>query len=145
MDNISVGDYAEQLLAHQGKVPVDHTLKPTPSHLPHSVHDQAPDVSQIEVPEDFVTSLVEGRDDALVAEEPLVRTPKVEPIQENELHTLLNEVKTLLEEVKVQLTETTTCGSLGTNQGGATTKETPEEDPMEKILKQVRKKRRARK
>jgi len=148
MDNISVGDYAEALMAQsREEAPVDHSLKPTPSHLPQGVDDQAPDISHIEVPVDFVTSLMEGGEDPLVDPPEVVveSSPQDQVFVENDLHSLLQEVKSLLEEVKMQLIETTTCGMLGTNQGGATTKETEEEDPMKDILRKVRKKRRIKK
>jgi len=147
--DMSVGDYAERLMAEevnpQGALSSP-SFNPTPSHLPGTVLDQAPDISQVEVSNDFISSVLnESTEEEVVEESKVIITPEKEPIQENELNLLLQEVKSLLEEVKIQLIETTTCGSLGTNQGGATTTETPEEDPMEKILKKLKKKRSSKK
>ena len=145
--DMSVGDYAERLMAEevnpQGALSSP-SFNPTPSHLPGTVLDQAPDISKVEVPEDFITSVLsESTEDPVVEDQKVIVVPKEESIQENDLNLLLQEVKSLLEEVKMQLIETTTCGMGGTNQGGATTKEVEVEDPMDKILQKLKKKRRS--
>tara|TARA_R110002020_G_scaffold281534_5_gene497272 strand:- start:41917 stop:42351 length:435 start_codon:yes stop_codon:yes gene_type:complete len=142
---MNIGDFAEQLLAQGNttpKLPQSSApeFNPTESFLPTSLEDQAPDISQVSVPDDFVSSLLEDR----TSEEQPPQQEQVKPsapIQESELHTLLSEVKVLLQEVKVQLVEATTCGTIGTNQGGATTKEV--EDPMKRILRNARKRKKA--
>lgn len=145
--DMSVGDYAERLMAEevnpQGALSSP-SFNPTPSHLPGTVLDQAPDISKVEVPEDFITSVLsESTEDPVVEDQKVIVVPKEESIQENDLNLLLQEVKSLLEEVKMQLIETTTCGMGGTNQGGATTKEVEVEDPMDKIIQKLKKKRRS--
>ena len=144
---MNIGDFAEQLLTQSTtapKLPQSSTpeFNPTDSFLPTQVGQQAPDISNVEVPSNFVADLLEGRDTEVQEEQVQPPAPS-QSLEENELHTLLSEVKALLEEVKVQLVEATTCGSIGTNQGGASTKETEEEDPMQRILKTMRKRKKA--
>jgi len=120
MNDFSVGDFAEQLLAQEERGPV---AAPRASAPVQSFGD-APDLSHIEVPEDFVNRIVESNaGDASIPSALFPEgTPVVEDSQESEVVTLLSEVRDLLIEVKSQLNEVNTVGMGGVVQGG-----TPEE------------------
>tara|TARA_R110002074_G_scaffold375946_1_gene552730 strand:+ start:3826 stop:4257 length:432 start_codon:yes stop_codon:yes gene_type:complete len=139
--DLSVGDIAEQIMAQGArtrgvKAP---TFTPDPSVYSNKVGAQAPDISEIEVPLDFVSSIVEGKDQ--VVEAKVSPTPPASPISEDtELKTLIHELKDLLIEVKQSINEMTAAGSIGVNMAGPEKKE-KEEDPMEALLRKVRKKR----
>ena len=87
--DLSVGDIAEQIMAQGArtrgvKAP---TFTPDPSVYSNKVGAQAPDISEIEVPLDFVSSIVEGKDQ--VVEAKVSPTPPASPISEDtELKTL---------------------------------------------------------
>lgn len=142
--DISVGDFAEQVMA-MDSLPKGNsapTFNPTPSHLPTGLDDQAPDISRIEVPNDFVSSLVENQEKAEV-EVARVDTPRiVEKVKVDEgLTGLLQEVKGLLEDLKVQLNEMSTVGMMGVGPGKAPKEEDPEDDKLQDLLTKIRKKK----
>ena len=140
--DISVGDFAEQVMA-MDSLPKGNsapTFNPTPSHLPTGLDDQAPDISKIEVPNDFISSLVENQEKAEV-EVARVDTPRiVEKVKVDEgLTGLLQEVKGLLEDLKVQLNEMSTVGMMGVGPGKAPKEEDPEDDKLQDLLTKIRK------
>jgi len=142
--DISVGDFAEQVMA-MDSLPKGNsapTFNPTPSHLPTGLDDQAPDISRIEVPNDFVSSLVENQEKAEV-EVARVDIPRiVEKVKVDEgLTGLLQEVKGLLEDLKVQLNEMSTVGMMGVGPGKAPKEEDPEDDKLQDLLTKIRKKK----
>jgi|10_taG_2_1085330.scaffolds.fasta_scaffold00082_24 hypothetical protein len=142
--DISVGDFAEQVMA-MDSLPKGNsapTFNPTPSHLPTGLDDQAPDISKIEVPNDFISSLVENQEKAEV-EVARVDTPRiVEKVKVDEgLTGLLQEVKGLLEDLKVQLNEMSTVGMMGVGPGKAPKEEDPEDDKLQDLLTKIRKKK----
>jgi len=142
--DISVGDFAEQVMA-MDSLPKGNsapTFNPTPSHLPTGLDDQAPDISRIEVPNDFISSLVENQEKAEV-EVARVDTPRiVEKVKVDEgLTGLLQEVKGLLEDLKVQLNEMSTVGMMGVGPGKAPKEEDPEDDKLQDLLTKIRKKK----
>jgi len=142
--DISVGDFAEQVMA-MDSLPKGNsapTFNPTPSHLPTGLDDQAPDISMIEVPNDFISSLVENQEKAEV-EVARVDTPRiVEKVKVDEgLTGLLQEVKGLLEDLKVQLNEMSTVGMMGVGPGKAPKEEDPEDDKLQDLLTKIRKKK----
>ena len=151
--DFSVGDFAEQLLAQeaakgQGEVTAP-SFNPTPSFHSADITQQAPDISSIEVSNDFVNSIVEDKEleSDLVALNPrLIKeetSPKVEPISEvAEFKSLLQEVKTLLEEVKKTLVEMTSVGmGIGAPASPPKKKSTKSEDDLSKILKRLKRKK----
>ena len=114
----SVGDFAEQLIAEEkakGNVVSPPSFEPDTSVYSPHVEEQAPDISKVEVPDDFITSIVENKVSAIP--EPFIQTEEVEervvqPISEvAELKSLITEVKDLLLEVKQTLSEMTTVGA----------------------------------
>jgi len=147
--DISIGDFAEQLMAQEqsggkGFNNAPPTLNPTQSAYSPDVTQQAPDVSNIEVPADFVASITEGKAPEVVQES----TPEVsepQPLTEvAELKSLVSELKELVSEMKQTITEMTAAGSLGVNMAGAQSKDTKkddEEDSVKKILKRIKAKR----
>jgi len=136
--DISVADFAEQLLAQENATPgvSNPTFNPTPSHIPTAAHQQAPDISNIEVPVDFVNTIVEGR---IPEKEPLSPQPVENTESSSELNNLLEEVRDLLIGVKAQLTEMTAVGGLG---AGPSSK-SDDDDDVEKLFKKILKKKKA--
>ena len=145
---VSVGDLAQQIMAQDEissrgalKPP---TITPDPSVYSADTTQQAPDISNVVVPDDFVNSIVEGKV-PVVQQESIVEedVAPIQPLSEvNELKGLIQEVKDLLIEVKQTLVEMTTVGALGVNMAPPTKKkETEEEDPMKAILRKIKKKR----
>lgn len=132
--NFNVGDFAENLLKGGGA----QTPAPPRAPLPVDgfVNEQAPDITNVRVPEGFVNGLVEGR-----KPEPV---QQAEPIKEDslnediaEMKVMLSEMKTLLVAVGRLLSEQTGVGSIGVNMaGGKKNKETSEE-----MLKRLRAKK----
>jgi len=144
--DISVGDFAEQVMA-MDSLPKGNsapTLNPTSSHLPTGLDDQAPDISRIEVPDDFVSSLLENKEKAevAVAVAPVPTAPIVERVEIDEgLTGLLQEVKGLLEDLKVQLNEMSTVGMMGVGPGKAPKEEDPQDDQLQDLLTKIRTKK----
>ena len=145
---VSVGDLAEHIMAQditpsKGAVQPP-TITPDPSVYSADTTQQAPDISNVVVPDDFVHSIVEGKtpvvQQEVITEEEVVTT---QPLSEvTELKGLIQEVKDLLIEVKQTLVEMTTVGALGVNMAPPTKKkETEEEDAMKAILRKIKKKR----
>lgn len=149
--SLSVGDFAENLLA-QGTV---EALKEGPPSLEadSSVYSadvtaQAPDISGIEVPDNFVQSIVEEKTPEIpIRKEKSPPPSSPQEISEvAELKTLIQEIKDLLLEVKGTLTEVTAAGSLGVNLAGpdaTKTKDTENAEKMEAFLNKIRKKKKA--
>jgi hypothetical protein len=145
----SIGDFAEQLMAQEqssgkGFNNAPPTLNPTHSAYSPDVTQQVPDVSNIEVPVDFVASIAEGKAPEVVQESaPEVSEPQ--PLTEvAELKSLVSELKELVSEMKQTISEVTSAGSLGVNMAGAQSKDTKkddEEDNVKKILKRIKAKR----
>ena len=130
--NVSVGDFAEQLLAQGSKVGglKPPTFAPDQSLYSPIVGEHAPDISNIQVPNDFVTGLVEGKTPTA----PLIEegAPTSQPVVEDtDLKTLIHELKDLLIEVKQSLNEMTAAGSIGVNMGGPKKKKKDDEDENE--------------
>ena len=116
--DISVGDFAESMMArdslsNSNSAP---TFNPTSSHLPTGLDDQAPDISKVKLPDNFISSLLENKEKTEIEPEitPVQTASIVEKVQIDEnLTGLLQEVKGLLEDLKVQLNEMTTVGMGG--------------------------------
>lgn len=115
---------------------------------PHAV-DQV-DISNVEVPDNFVTTLVEHKE--VVAEMPRPIVEEVSTPQTEDITPLIQEVKELLIEVKKVLTEMTTVGGIGvrmTSPGDRIVRtdnkkdkeEDEEKDPMKALLKKIRKRK----
>ena len=142
---ISVGDIAEQILAQDelmGKMKSSSpVIQPDPSVYSANATEQAPDISDVEVPDDFVNSIVEGKAPFIPSPSVKEEVPSLQPISEvAELKSLVQEVKDLLIDFKQTLVEMTTVG-MGI---GAPAPEEEEEDSMKSILKRIRKKKAAR-
>lgn len=143
----SVGDFAEQLMAEESKSP----QKPSNPHagfLSPAVND-GPDISEIDVPVDFVSSIVEGKD-PVVEEAPVVnQVPQEEKLEEEPVEKpssdILVEIRDLLLELKGMITEQTSVGSIGVGVQKPLGKEEEEEDEdssMERKLKDILRKTR---
>ena len=152
--NLSVGDFAEQIMA-QNKVEKRATSISEPSFQPDtSVYsplatDQV-DISNVEVPNDFVQSIVENRE--VVLEE--TPTPPPAPVVEsNDFANMMLEIRDLLVEVKQTLSEINTVGAFAPNlapkkkKAKKKVKKTPkkqeyeeEEDIVELLMKKLRSK-----
>ena len=150
MDNVSVGDFAASLLAQEQEKGVvteaAPTLNPTPSFHSSNVLEQAPDISEVVVPIDFVTRICESNEEdssCAVVEE---HTPVASEIAEDEsilevvdIQNLMNEIKDLLVEVRQTLVEITAVGGLGV--GPRKTKKSKSETDLAKMLKRIKQKK----
>jgi len=156
MDNDQVSNFALQMLEAESRGPAvasnEVVLHPTPSFLPTHASEQAPDISEVQVPQDFIQSIMENVD-ALVEEvapvsdsianptPPVAQQSVVESGELVELASLIMEVKVVLQEVKQALTEMTTVGGgLG---APAPSKTSDEDSKLEKSLSKILSKRRA--
>ena len=158
--DISVGDFAEQILRESRKeavetpLPTTPTMNPTSSFYSSDVTQQAPDVSKVEVPNDFVNMIYEdtGREDVVPLEEAKVVTQPVKEVQTldegAELKLLIQELRELLVDVKQTLVEMTAAGGIGVNMAGATPDPMKKEEDkakkdLERLLRKIRKKSKA--
>lgn len=160
MTNTSVGDLAAQIMAQESfsqnkaTTPSTATFEEDTSFYSPNVTEQSPDISDVEVPTDFVTNLLEGKASAnTLPPKPTPKpTPKpapppvamtAEPLSEAapDLQALVQEVRDLISELKNTLVEMTAVGSLGVNMAGPGKKkkevEKEEEDPIKKMLKKI--------
>ena len=157
MDNISVGDFAEQILKESRRSEESNpastvaSITPTPSFSSSNVTQQAPDISQVNVPNDFVNMICEsgGEEDtqqAVQTESVPVPVKEVQVLDEGaELKILIQELRELLVDVKQTLVEMTAAGGIGVNMAGATPDPMKKEEDkakkdLEKILNRIRKK-----
>tara|TARA_R110000824_G_scaffold26934_4_gene92048 strand:- start:2181 stop:2666 length:486 start_codon:yes stop_codon:yes gene_type:complete len=155
VNNISVGDMAAQIMAQESfsqkksTTPSKVTFEEDTSFYSPNVTEQSPDISDVEVPTDFVTNLLEGKAPTTSPPPtPAPTAPQVvtttEPLSEAapDLQALVQEVRDLISELKNTLVEMTAVGSLGVNMAGPGKKkkevEEEEEDPMKKILKKIK-------
>jgi hypothetical protein len=145
--SISVGDFAENLLAQgtvQGQQLSQPSLQPNPSVYSANISAQAPDISNIEVPSNFIQNIVEEKVPELPTKVEEAKTPEVpQTISEvAELKTLIQEIKDLLIEVKGTLTEVTAAGGLGANMAGSDKEDNSKNaESMEDFLKKIRRKK----
>ena len=136
--SISISDFAEQLMAEEAspssKVA---TVTPTASHYSNVVGQQAPDISDVVIPDDMISSLVESTTGVKteVVEEIVTEGEIAEPKVEQDI---LLEIRDLLLGLRTQITEMTTVGAIGT--GGTASTKTSTEDKIKNILKKKRKK-----
>ena len=132
LPNISIGDFAESIL-NEGQtqsVPPhgSQSLDTSPSFdsMPPPSPGQL-DISNVQVPSDFVTSLVEGKESEVEQEEVRIEAP-LEEDSGDRLEVLLTRLCSLLEETKGLISEmgltagATTVGHIGVNQAGPTRK-----------------------
>jgi len=150
--SFSVGDFAEQILAQEQQKATSPLASPSfqadPSVYSPEVGNQV-DISEVQVPEDFVNSIVEGKAPVVPLNESV--TPQTEAVSgpdssNQDLWDIMEEVKQLLIQVKETLTEMTTVGALGVNLANNTEKpkkkeEEEEKDPMIALLKKIKNKR----
>jgi len=154
--NISVGDFAEQLLNQEEarkESPVRApSIAPDPSVYSPNVLEQAPDISEVHVPANFVQDICENKKEISVP--PALEETVVS--DEEDLRTLMEDIKTLLVQVREALSEMTTVGAIGVNvlekppalsakdkkkQRKINDPERDEDDRVTKLLRQVRNKR----
>ena len=147
--SVSVGDFAENLLA-QGTVQAPQVTNPNlqanPSVYSADLTAQAPDISEVEVPDNFVQSIVEEKtpEIPIIEKESSPVTPPQEISEVAEIKNLIQEIKDLLLEVKGTLTEVTAVGALGVNMAGSDATNPPKKakgaESMEDLLKKIRSK-----
>lgn len=110
LPNISVGDFAMDILKSMAKDP--NGLKPA---LKESTIQSAgaPDVSKVQVSDDFVTLVTEGKKPAKTTQRPVRETTesKLTSLVER-LSSLVTEAKSIMEEISAG---TTTTGNIGVN------------------------------
>lgn len=128
LPNISIGDFAESMLNEgqtqsappQGSQSFD--ASPSFDSMPSPSPGQL-DISNVQVPSDFVTSLVEGKESEVEQEEERIEAP-LEENSGDRLEVLLTRLCSLLEETKGLISEmgltagATTVGHIGVNQAG---------------------------
>jgi len=163
VNNTSVGDMAAQIMAQESfsqkkaTTPSTATFEEDTSFYSPNVTEQSPDISDVEVPTDFVTNLLEGKAPTdTPPSTPAPTAPSVvmtaEPLSEaaSDLQALVQEVRDLISELKNTLVEMTAVGSLGVNMAGPGKKkkeveeEEEETDPMKKMLKRIKTRRASR-
>ena len=153
LPNVSIGDFAESILNEgqtqsvppQGSQSFD--TSPSFDSMPTPSPGQL-DISNVQVPDDFVTSLVEGKESEVEQEEERIEAP-LEENSGDRLEVLLTRLCSLLEETKGLISEmgmtagaglssgATVTGVLTANQGGPARKKV-----QKKVRKKVRRKRR---
>jgi|TARA_Y100000310_G_C20695003_1_gene825027 hypothetical protein len=158
--SISVGDFAEQILAQDELRSKLGTSNPaaapsTPSFYSPNVTEQAPDISGVEVPDGFIQNIVEGKElptpPAIVApaivEEDRTELRESNPVADRAvgiivdgLGRILEDVKVTLDEVKELLNEQTTVGNIGVNLA-PTKRDKKSEDSYSSLLKKIKSKR----
>ncbi len=145
--NFSVGDFAENLILQDQiskKATSQPSFNPEPSFYSNNVTEQAPDISNIEVPSTFINDILEGKSETKI--EPKQETkdlPVVESSDILELKSMFTELKSMLSEIKVILTEVTTVGSgIGapnfSKEKEKGEKEEDPEDQLEQLLKKIK-------
>ena len=152
--NLSVGDFAEQIMA-QDNIGKRATSISEPSFQSDTsvysprITDHV-DISNVEVPDDFVKSIVENRE-VVLEETPPTPAPVVES---NDFANMMLEIRDLLVEVKQTLSEINTVGAFAPNlapkkkKAKKKVKKTPkkqeyeeeEEDIVELLMKKLRSK-----
>jgi len=144
---VNIGDFAEQLLMTEGQAQSPTTVPVEPAYAESQAvnYGNTPDISEVQVPSSFVSTLVEGKSTPLVEDSQPVSHPQpVAPLQPLEEHKdilyLIEEVRSLLEEVKDVLTEVTSVGMGGVGQ--AATPAPKKEKNVEDLLNSIMKKRR---
>ena len=131
LPNISMGDLAESIMngGHTQGVPAQSSQSFNPSPFLGAMPPPSPgqiDISNVQVSEDFVTSIVEGKDSE-IANDPIQEAPLKEVSKGKLLEDLLVRLCSLLEETKGLISEMgigaggvgNTAGSVGgVNLGG---------------------------
>jgi len=161
MDDISVRDFAAQIMRAEetGAQPSPPTLNPIQSNYSPNVLDQV-DISQVEVPHNFVESIVEANEIEVPSTVSPIEEEKREPVKESnpvdnnalgisveglaqilsDIQVTLNEVKVLLHEQSFSTNELTAVGALGVNM--APKKKKPKKDDrVQRILAQLKKRK----
>jgi hypothetical protein len=156
--SFSVGDFAEQILAQEQQKAASPLASPSlqsdPSVYSPELGNQV-DISEVQVPDDFVNSIVEGKAPVVPLTESVA--PQKEAVSEpdssnqnQDLWDIMEDVKQLLIQVKETLTEMTTVGAMGVNLANNTEKpkkkdvcdsEEEDKDPMIALLKKIKNKR----
>ena len=113
LPDISVGDFAMSVLNDMAKNP-SKSLKPS---LKESSigSDRAPDISHIEVPDDFARAIVEGKKPQVLKTKP----KQIKETMESRMEELVERFSTLVSEAKQLMNEMTSCGNIGTPGPGA--------------------------
>ena len=152
LPNVSIGDFAESILNEgqtqsvppQGSQSFD--TSPSFDSMPTPSPGQL-DISNVQVPDDFVTSLVEGKESEVEQEEERIEAP-LEENSGDRLEVLLTRLCSLLEETKGLISEmgmtagaglssgATTVGHLGVNQACPVQKK-----KRKKVRRKVRRKK----
>ena len=158
--DFSVGDFAEQIMAQDaiagklGASPSMPTFAPDDSHYSPEISQQAPDISEVVVPDDFISSIVEAKTPQAPE---AVAVPTSSPVPSTstptnevaELKSLVNEIKGLLIEVKQTISEMTSVGmGIGAPAAGVSPKKAKKDDDDEdgtddlaKLLKRIKTRR----
>ena len=160
MNDISVGDFAAQLMRAEEMAkepsPTSPTFNPVQSNYSPNVLDQV-DISKVEVPQDFVATIMEANEitepdapspvNESKGEETKDPTPvvddtlgiNVEGLAQilSDIQVTLNEVKVLLHEQSFSTNELTAVGSVGVNM--APKKKKPNNERVQRILAQLKK------
>jgi hypothetical protein len=149
--DISVGDFAEQLLLQdqlkaKASPSQDPSFEEDTSFYSSNVIDQAPDISTIEVPDNFVTSITENKELVIPQEAPteeeISTPPESHPVSEmTELGNLIKEVRELLAEMKNTLLEMTAVGGLGVSMVPNKSKTPLQQDPYAALRKRLKKRK----
>ena len=174
MDNVSVGDFAAQILAQDvqkesSDTPLTATLHSTPAFYSPTIGQQAPDISQVVVPNNFVNNICEGKDEeerpTIISETVLPSETTLEeanPVAEKAIDIILEGLRSMLETVKETLQEVkqfvnensltnemtgTGSGSIGVNQAGPpqNKEDKKKEDKMRNLINQMRGNRKSKK
>ena len=154
MDIANIADFAASLMTETASPkPTAPALAPTQSQYSNNVGEEAPDVSQVVVPNDFINSIVESATgkplpavkQEVTAEVVVETTVPLGKEQPPTVDPLLTEIRDLLLGLRTQLTEMSTAGGIG--MGASEPKKKPKEDDktlsLEDKLKAILQKRKA--
>ena len=131
----SIGDFAASLMKGGGIA----KSSPSPSVSPPSFSQQSeyldvqsPDVSNVDVPDSFISNLV-TEDVSKIEEDKKEQTIKEEPVSSSD--PILLEIRDLLVSLQSQINEMTSVGMVGVNLAGCS-KSDEEEEEKEETTKQ---------
>jgi len=160
MDDFSVGDFAEQMLKQQEKV----VSSPPSAPVSNFINESSLDISQVEIPTDFLEVINEDKELELPKKALLITEDKAELAGENPvagkaidiiiegLGKMLDTVRNTLNEVKEFVnensltTEITAVGGIGVNMApdekkGASDKKDKKKDKLKDILAKAKSKK----
>jgi len=155
LPNISIGEFAESLLNSNAIPPLHEAQAPSVASVPGSANQL--DITNVEVPDDFVNSVLGGKETNTylnsilegAGPRPSTSRPKELPIKEkvvnqtDRLSALLEQLCAILSETKQLISEmaigpgTTTAGMIGTGYSGPSKKKKKKKKSIKETVESV--------